>query len=163
MERMTLIVPRSKSISPHFKPNISLCRNPVEAARRTNVRSRSARPSISALISAGTKWPAVFGVWRSDERSRLGCGQTAQTSETATHQDLLCECFVAYIRVASYPPTPPLRRRRIFRHRAEGQGWRNQSSELLVRLTFKPLVDSGRRNQTFFSSITPASLQASCA
>jgi hypothetical protein len=26
MERMTLIVPRSKSISPHFKPNISLCR-----------------------------------------------------------------------------------------------------------------------------------------
>src|SRR5260370_34741911 len=55
MERMTLIVPRSKSISPHFKPNISLCRNPVEAARRTNVRSRRARPSISALISAGAR------------------------------------------------------------------------------------------------------------
>src|SRR5437899_4984103 len=55
MERMTLIVPRSKSISPHFRPNISLCRNPVDAARRTNVRSRSARPSISALISAGTR------------------------------------------------------------------------------------------------------------
>src|SRR5436190_10582413 len=35
MERMTLIVPRSKSISPHFRPNISLCRNPVDAARRT--------------------------------------------------------------------------------------------------------------------------------
>src|SRR5712675_1037474 len=55
MERMTLIVPRSKSISPHFKPNISLCRNPVDAARRTSVRSRSARPSISALISAGSR------------------------------------------------------------------------------------------------------------
>src|SRR5207249_4172675 len=70
---------------------------------------------------------------------QFSCGKDAcrqvgsQTSETATHQDLLCECFVAYIRVASYPPTPPLRRRRIFRHRAEGQGWRNQSSELLVR------------------------------
>jgi hypothetical protein len=34
MERMTLIVPRSKSISPHFKPNISLCRNPVDAAKK---------------------------------------------------------------------------------------------------------------------------------
>jgi hypothetical protein len=54
MERMTLIVPRSKSISPHFKPNISLCRNPVDAARRTNVRSPGASPSISALISAGS-------------------------------------------------------------------------------------------------------------
>src|SRR5947207_928679 len=38
MERMTLIVPRSNSISHHFKPNISLCRSPVEAARRTSVR-----------------------------------------------------------------------------------------------------------------------------
>src|SRR5260370_36539 len=33
MERMTLIVPRSKSISPHFKPNISLCINRVAAER----------------------------------------------------------------------------------------------------------------------------------
>src|SRR6266850_7674014 len=76
MERMTLIVPRSKSISPHFRPNISLCRNPVDAARRTNVRSRSARPSISALIRRAPEWPVVFGVWHSDERGRLDCGQT---------------------------------------------------------------------------------------
>jgi len=55
MERVTLIVPWSKSISPHFKPNNSLCRNPVDAAKRTNVRSRSARPLISALISAGIR------------------------------------------------------------------------------------------------------------
>jgi hypothetical protein len=45
----------NKSISPHFNPNNSLCRNPVDAARRTNVRSRSARPLISALISAGIR------------------------------------------------------------------------------------------------------------
>ena len=61
---MTLIVPRSKSISPHFKPNISLCRNPVDAARRTNVRSRSARPSINALISAGTRMAGRCSAFR---------------------------------------------------------------------------------------------------
>src|SRR2546429_8856933 len=55
MERVTLIVPWSKSTLPHFKPNNSLCRNPVDAARGTNVRSLCARPLISALISAGIK------------------------------------------------------------------------------------------------------------
>src|SRR5256884_576589 len=68
----SLIVPRSKSISPHFRPNISLCRNPVDAARRTNVRSRSARPSISALISAGTR--VAGGVWRLALWRKIGRG-----------------------------------------------------------------------------------------
>jgi hypothetical protein len=43
MERVTLIFLWAKSMSPHFKPNISLCRNPVEAARRTKVRSRTSK------------------------------------------------------------------------------------------------------------------------
>jgi hypothetical protein len=63
MERMTLIVPRSKSVSPHFKPNIPLCRNLVDAARRTSVCSRRARPSINDLTSAGTRngeWCSAF-------------------------------------------------------------------------------------------------------
>ena len=50
-----LMVPWVKSMSRHFKPNNSLCRKLVEAANRTNVRSRSARPSISALISTGSR------------------------------------------------------------------------------------------------------------
>ena len=54
MERVTLILLWAKSMSPHFKPNISLCRKPVEAARRTNVRSRTSRLSTNALISLGT-------------------------------------------------------------------------------------------------------------
>jgi hypothetical protein len=40
MERVTLIVPWAKSMSPDFKPKISLCRYSVDAARRTNVCSR---------------------------------------------------------------------------------------------------------------------------
>jgi hypothetical protein len=40
-------------MSPHFEPNISLCRKPVEAARRTNVRSRTSKLSTGALISEG--------------------------------------------------------------------------------------------------------------
>ena len=55
MERVTLIVPWLKSISPHFKPNNSLCRNPVVAARSTSVRSRIAKPLTNALISAGVR------------------------------------------------------------------------------------------------------------
>ena len=35
MERVTLIAPWAKSMSPRFKPKISLCRNPVDAARKT--------------------------------------------------------------------------------------------------------------------------------
>src|ERR1700722_11745682 len=58
MERVTLIVPWPKSMSPHFKPNISLCRNPVDAARRTSVRSRSARPAFRALTNE-VDWVAV--------------------------------------------------------------------------------------------------------
>jgi hypothetical protein len=54
MERVTLIFLWAKSMSPHFKPNISLCRKPVEAARRTNVRSRTSKLSTNALISLGT-------------------------------------------------------------------------------------------------------------
>src|SRR5437899_5376436 len=51
MERMTLIVPRSKSISPHFRPNISLCRNPVDAARdRKSTRLNSSHLGISYAV-----------------------------------------------------------------------------------------------------------------
>ena len=55
MARVTLIVPWLKSISPHFKPNNSLCCNPVIAARSTSVRSRIAKPLTNALISAGVR------------------------------------------------------------------------------------------------------------
>src|SRR3989442_4436146 len=61
MERVTLILLWAKSMSPHFKPNISLCRKPVEAARRTNVRSRTSKLSTNALISLGRAQLAVYG------------------------------------------------------------------------------------------------------
>ena len=38
------MTPPAKSMSPHFKPNNSLCRKPVNAASRTKVRSRRPRP-----------------------------------------------------------------------------------------------------------------------
>src|SRR6266581_3353532 len=83
MERMTLIVPRSKSISPHFRPNISLCRNPVDAARRTNVRSRSARPcSAFGALTNEVDWVAVkqlisAGVIKEDGHQVSDFGTTA--------------------------------------------------------------------------------------
>jgi hypothetical protein len=55
MERVTYMFLCAKSMSLHFKPNISLCRKPVEAASRTNVRSRMSKWSTNALISLGTR------------------------------------------------------------------------------------------------------------
>ena len=57
----------------------------------------------------------------------------SQTIDTARHQGPSLRLFRCIIRVASYPPAPLLRRRRMFRQRAEGQGreGRNQPSELL--------------------------------
>src|ERR1700733_15864413 len=49
---MDLIVPLSKLISPELNATVALCWNPVDAARRTSARSRSARPSINTLTSA---------------------------------------------------------------------------------------------------------------
>jgi len=59
-DRVTFIVRWGKSMSPHFSPNNSLCRKPVDTARRTNVRSRLARWSTKALISAGIKTTGVL-------------------------------------------------------------------------------------------------------
>jgi len=69
MERVTLIVPWLKSISPHFKPDNSLCRNPVVAARSTSVRSRIAKPLTNALISAGVR---IIGPARRCPRAESG-------------------------------------------------------------------------------------------
>src|SRR5260370_40894590 len=68
---------------------------------------------------------------------QFSCGKDAcrqvwsQTSETARHQGLLCDYFVAYIRVSSFPPAPPWRSRRIFRHGGEWKGRSVQSVELI--------------------------------
>src|SRR6267378_1582997 len=42
-------------MSPHFKPNNSLCRKPVDTARRTKVRSRMLKLSNIALNSSGIR------------------------------------------------------------------------------------------------------------
>lgn len=47
-----------KLMSRHFGPNNSLWRNPVDAANKTNVRSRISKPSIRVLISSGV---STFG------------------------------------------------------------------------------------------------------
>ena len=87
MEQMTLIGPLSKSDIAHFKPNISFCRNPVDAARRTSVRSRSARPSINALISAGTRMAGGVRRFASDERGRLGAFRTTTAGVRPKRRD----------------------------------------------------------------------------
>ena len=55
IERVTFMVPPAKSASFHFKPNSSLWRRPVDAARNTKARSRKSKTSSRALISAGVR------------------------------------------------------------------------------------------------------------
>src|ERR1700719_3201964 len=77
MERVTLIFPWAKSMSPHFSPNSSLCRRPVDTARRTNVRSRMLELSTNALISVGIRTAGTLRRFaRSDELGKSDCGQT---------------------------------------------------------------------------------------
>lgn len=57
---VTLSSPRSKSTSRHLSPNSSLCLEPVDAARRTSVRSRRARWSTRALISKAVSTAGVL-------------------------------------------------------------------------------------------------------
>src|ERR1700724_1892774 len=69
---------------------------------------------------------------------KFSCGKDAcrqvwsQTSETARHQGLLCDYFIAYIRVSSFSPAPPWRSRRIFRHGSEWKGMMEQSVERIA-------------------------------
>ncbi len=64
-------------MSPHFKPNNSLCPKPVDAARRTSVRSRMLRLSTRALISAGVNTVGVSASLRTltDEMDRIAVKQ----------------------------------------------------------------------------------------
>jgi hypothetical protein len=75
MDRTTFIVFWAKSMSPHFTPNNSLCRKPVDAAIKTNVRSRILK--TNALISVGARTVGGLRRFALDELGRLGCGRTA--------------------------------------------------------------------------------------
>src|SRR5712692_856013 len=57
----------AKSTSPHFRPNNSLMRSPVPAAKRTRVLSRSRKLGTSRLISEGRSTSGTvrrFALWR---------------------------------------------------------------------------------------------------
>src|ERR1700721_3415717 len=60
IERTTLSSPCWKLTSRHLSPNNSLCLNPVDAAKRTSVRSRRATWSTQPLISAAVSTPGAL-------------------------------------------------------------------------------------------------------
>jgi hypothetical protein len=67
MDRRTLSCFPAKSTSPHFRPNNSLMRSPVPAAKRTRVLSRSRKVGTSRLISEGRSTTGTvlrFALWR---------------------------------------------------------------------------------------------------
>ena len=67
IDRRTLTCFPAKSTSPHFRPNNSLMRSPVPAAKRTRVLSRSRKLGTSRLISEGRSTTGTvrrFALWR---------------------------------------------------------------------------------------------------
>src|SRR5260221_10859645 len=70
--RVMFIVPWTRLMSPHFKPNSSLGRKPVKATRSTSVRSRKPKPLINAFISGGVSKVGALRRFAPCRTNRIG-------------------------------------------------------------------------------------------
>jgi hypothetical protein len=66
MERVTLIFAWAKSMSPHFSLNSSLCRKPVDTARRTNGKTPEQGAATSVLLAASPLLEGISGRYFED-------------------------------------------------------------------------------------------------